>query len=1334
MLDGGNTFVVRTRYRSPSHRLTAKSGPTCETSTADYLMCRRIPSYSWTTAYSTRINFLSSIYIQWLDVVRPYVDDPNCIGSNIPLGTRNGERVERLKLRRQGIPNGAVLELESLWPETSPLPPTAVLSAVFSILPVQYGKEVQLSSASQPNSELSGVDTQTGGVVEVGMGLCRGDSLLPQQHTGEKGASLTKTSVFSLFDCFRLTASSAYAEAPDSMKNSPKEDAELTSSFSLQRHIHRASSMLTHDSLSKVETGDLSHSLTGTTLLDWPEEFLWNLLSSLLSVLTVAHNAGFHFYGQLTADDILCIACPPSLSYQLESTQHDIMETLLLSNEGFSRSPQENVDRAFNLFYPTVVPNVVLPQAVVTPHTPCHHVFFVVVPSPSILVKQRFSEKSSNGEKTSVPDGVGETPVEQQKYQQSDLRSVGKLLDSILRLRFGQAQHGATSEAGNIISGVISSVAPSSELLFLVQRLCDCAPKAVSPQGEASGPSALHLTQLQALRLRTESWYYKRLAEMYYSRMGATLSVDRSISAHALQKTKEECGAACRQQCRHLLERETQLLQREKKLDMMLQLYELTHEHLDALPIPEDEGARKQLTAVLQRQLQQSSHVAPDDMGMDTAKNRQGSAQSETERRSQSFSTEASTVRKDAPLFASKVPPVGDSAVLPSVVWSSTTAKSPGATFTNDSSLPGELRGTTGALVHETKVLLHQTSILANPFTSLSGVSSVPHDSAFDTVFRSSMSNMNHLPSPQLEQSWGNPVEDTRTVRRQLNVSSDLDPTPPRPVFNSDTQLRHASSFPTPPSLTEGSERPLDHTVVEVDLDVTPGDITYATASVSATHLSATAPLPTASLTVVTSPMTSTLLVNTPGLSPQLATPDRPSSTSAMMPRGGGNETSDEKSPWERSTTFHKPFELKSVVLPGDGDAEDHLASYCSPHSIRSATTPYLEPTTDAQGTANRRRRTGAAIKAGTDWANQQLQALSNLKTTLHAQPYSTPRSRSRSGNKGSAVFSTSPEVVRTPPGTASSLPPPPPPTPPSSFDVSSSLSLTKEQRAPQVTTSAMFEKTASLQPPRNMASESSTAVGSQRAAPSSGYADPSSLWFASAGPWQAPTSTYTADYGSLYASTSPRWQAPTSRQDPTLTVGGAPLSSTSTTRTPGRQVPSSIPVSSTSSTSMIHSTSRPSTTAARTTWSLSPRPSKKVVHSASSAYPSIHKGGDADGAGGGRQLSQHLQLTPNATGRSASLPFRSSRGANQPWTVGRNIYTGPPSTVSHSMSTLTRNSPPGSSSVVAPPVVGVGLNARSSGEHQVNFSSHGSSLSKVSDNTAIDLLRRLRAQTTVTR
>ena len=506
-------------------------------------------------------------------------------------------------------------DIDLFWSATSPLPPTAVLTALYSFLPLRHASVVRDDTKNHSGSADVGAESTddeaaaraqpSPASLELFWTLCR--SAEPAEKDERS---------FSFWEAFAMTAMAVHIEVE---KVTGAESAELFQrassssalSFSLAQQLRRGSAVLESFRQSSAAAAAAANNAplpsAAATLLEWPEELLWSLLVSLLAVLALVHGAGLHFSGQLTAADVLCLSCDSSLPRLLEQTWQDVLTT--------ANGSQNNEERArdsivlFRRFYSMASQSVLLPQASLTTGTPCHSAFFVVQPSLELLSSRRPAREQPTSETLAAGKGVSnvdfcpaavattapassaaqevadETPEQQARFHAADLASVGRVLTAILELRAQWAMEGGARFATTtVVEAAASSAAapatasPSSELMFLVRRLCECdaVAQSMSAPQQRGCPTALQLLQLHALRLRTETWYYHRLAAEAYDRLAQARLAQRALAVEHNSDVKEE----------ELRAREAAVAEREAKLDLVLRIYELTHEHLDAVKLP----------------------------------------------------------------------------------------------------------------------------------------------------------------------------------------------------------------------------------------------------------------------------------------------------------------------------------------------------------------------------------------------------------------------------------------------------------------------------------------------------------------------------------------------------------------------------------------------------------------------------------------------------------------------------------------------------------------------------------------------------------------------------
>ncbi|KPA83658.1 hypothetical protein ABB37_01921 [Leptomonas pyrrhocoris] len=512
-------------------------------------------------------------------------------------------------------------DLASFWLATSPLPPTAVLTALYSLLPLRRVSVVD--SDAHDNSIVS--ETRAGGEDSEVMRDRKPSTSLETLWTLCRSAESVEKDQrqVSFWEAFCMTAMTVHSVAGTATYGGSavpsQESSSSASSFSLSQQLRRATAVLgSLQQTSASATAATAPVLSpGTSVLTWPEEFLWNLLMSLLSVVALVHGAGLHFFGQLTASNVLCFACASSLPRLLEQTWQDVVAANGIPKHVASRPDSVAL---FRRFYSIAGQGVLLPQASLTSETPCHNAFFVVRPSLE-LMRRRLPQNGADGVKaaksgkesedadasvavtSAAQEAADETPAQQACFQAADLASVGRLLTTVMELRARWS-----SEGGQSFSSAVAAAPPSSELVFLVRRLCECELTAGSAAAAAttkssnlprSGPTALQLLQLQALRLRTETWYYRRAAAEAYDRLAqlqlaqpplhpvesSVMPAQRAVTEPQTQArtTKEGEGEE------KLQAREAAVAEREAKLDLILRVYELTHEHLDAVNLPKSQ-------------------------------------------------------------------------------------------------------------------------------------------------------------------------------------------------------------------------------------------------------------------------------------------------------------------------------------------------------------------------------------------------------------------------------------------------------------------------------------------------------------------------------------------------------------------------------------------------------------------------------------------------------------------------------------------------------------------------------------------------------------------------
>lgn len=320
-----------------------------------------------------------------------------------------------------------------------------------------------------------------------------------------------------------------------------------------------------------VVSSTASGSNHNASVANWSEEVIWRLLNALVSVLAVYHYRGYHFGGALSIADIIGFYIPATLSVQLEGTISSI------------KGAEPWSDASTALFMKTVATSLILSEVNITAQSPCHRIFFVL---------NRFPNSMYHSDEESLEDI--------RRAQAMDIRSVGALLLTVVNAREK--------------ARVQSSASVSSELRFLLERMSTLSiPNAGHSQNH---PSAANLAQLQALRLRCLSWHYQLVAEesqrlVRIARVGEPSQKNEKPVVRSLSRERETSLA---ERTKLLDARERVLHDREEKLNVMLQLYELTHKHLDMLPAVGSSAyheLRERICSMSPRGIHASTSVSP---------------------------------------------------------------------------------------------------------------------------------------------------------------------------------------------------------------------------------------------------------------------------------------------------------------------------------------------------------------------------------------------------------------------------------------------------------------------------------------------------------------------------------------------------------------------------------------------------------------------------------------------------------------------------------------------------------------------------------------------------
>ncbi|RNF25364.1 uncharacterized protein Tco025E_02268 [Trypanosoma conorhini] len=308
----------------------------------------------------------------------------------------------------------------------------------------------------------------------------------------------------------------------------------------------------------------------------WQDDILWRLLGLLVSALAVVHASGFHFCGELSADDVLCFALP-------DDDDDDGGGSSAVAQ--YAPWPEKNrgpksIGQRLNAWVKGNQRGWLITDA-----TPAHHAFFMF----TILPRSLFMEEAK------APADVAAAAA-----QRRDTAAVGRiLLTAVEEMKRRRGAKGLNS---------------CSELLFVAERMA-----AVEGGGgrmlESEAP-ARRFSQLQAVQLRTYLWLLRAIVEERDAQLAAALLQNSSA---AKSKEPEIISAApppsedSRAFLEELRERDRLLSERERKLDRFLHLYELTAERLDELPVKQDsfEYLRRSLLRTPRSQPTPTPRAAP---------------------------------------------------------------------------------------------------------------------------------------------------------------------------------------------------------------------------------------------------------------------------------------------------------------------------------------------------------------------------------------------------------------------------------------------------------------------------------------------------------------------------------------------------------------------------------------------------------------------------------------------------------------------------------------------------------------------------------------------------
>lgn len=529
--------------------------------------------------------------------------------------------------------SSGTVDLEAEWPQTAPLAPTAVLSFALATLPlfrVIAADNGRQSTAALASSSLSGEGSVNHYFLYEYLKsrhfVFREPS--PSEPSSSLRRPLTKADplFYSTWDTFLVAV---HAAVFDSSRAAGSQESRLCLKQYMERcagaserhsrtgtnasyESNQSSLAATPGATPNPYTNTDHHRSSARELYSvsvWTEETLWRLLNALVSVLAVYHTAGFHFGGSICQEDVVCFALPSKLAGQLRETQRSMAAAMKATGRTHrSGEPGETVAGAES-FMRTLTSSVVLPQLFIDAHTPSHRCLFALVRAP----------QSAFGGGRKGEEGEEPSPETVTLHQANDVRCVGRLLLAVVEARSRRLDN----SAGDV----------SSEFLFLVRRMA--AGETGSSPGALSSavPSAVHLAQLQALRLRVHTWFYRlleeenlQLAQMAHeaareetplllqhqqqqqqsqekaaapavrTRPSGELRADPITAAfpaghnRAEQQQQQQQAAWSAEHASRLDTRERLLEEREQKLNAILELYELTHERLDALPSAQDAG------------------------------------------------------------------------------------------------------------------------------------------------------------------------------------------------------------------------------------------------------------------------------------------------------------------------------------------------------------------------------------------------------------------------------------------------------------------------------------------------------------------------------------------------------------------------------------------------------------------------------------------------------------------------------------------------------------------------------------------------------------------------
>ncbi|KEG11244.1 hypothetical protein DQ04_02821060 [Trypanosoma grayi] len=526
----------------------------------------------------------------------------------------------RQRKRTAVAADGAASDVDCLSQIVYPLEPTAFVTAAFSLPSL-----VSVASAL-PDEE---TPTKPGGGANAARNHATSSSAsevrvvpycffygFPQQNVlrngndggvvrteGSAGAAYAKTAGAPLMERFAAVATAvgvcgAAAPAHNAQRVDDRTRCGLTLAAYLEGRLPPSVSS-SGGGATATMTGRGKEGSGGDPFSRWSDDILWRLLGSLVSALTVAHAAGFHYRGELSAEDVICFSLP--------SDDNISGNTASISNPAAGETNWRGQSRAVPIGQQLAAWTAAGERRwAITDTTPAHHAFFTLATLPRSLFDELPRDPAI---------GVNVRATAQRK----DTAAVGRILVAVVEA--AKRRRGAYGEMS------------CAELLFVAERIAavdgaGCAEAAAAAAAAVLETPAHRFAQLQAIRLRSHLWLLRVIVQERDAQL-AMANFDKSscnnTGAKNWSNSYTEAGTNDSERGRRLptpastgreeaqlaklQERERILSEREEKLNRFLVLYELTAERLDRLPVGK-EGFDRLRRSLLQTPRSQASATA----------------------------------------------------------------------------------------------------------------------------------------------------------------------------------------------------------------------------------------------------------------------------------------------------------------------------------------------------------------------------------------------------------------------------------------------------------------------------------------------------------------------------------------------------------------------------------------------------------------------------------------------------------------------------------------------------------------------------------------------------